>query len=188
MKKIDEQLVADFLAGDDESFEELVHRYLKPIYNFLYQFTQDRDSLDDLTQETFVKVWKNIQKFDQSKSFRVWIYAIAKNTAYDFLKKKKTIPFSSFEDEEGNNRLENVSEEKPLPDEILEKKDLEKDLEKKLQEIPGNYRLILLMRYKEDFSLQEIAEILKLPYNTVKSQHARALVALKKVIHPVKFF
>src|SRR5665647_1906978 len=107
MKKTDEQLVVDFLAGDDESFEELVHRYLKPIYNFLYQFTQDRDSLDDLTQETFVKAWKNIRKFDQDKSFRVWIYAIAKNTAYDFLKKKKTIPFSSFEDEAGNNMMEN---------------------------------------------------------------------------------
>ena len=68
------------------------------------------------------------------------------------------------------------------------RKDLEKDLEKKLQEIPDNYRIILLMKYKEDFSLQEIAEILKLPYNTVKSQHARALASLKKVIHPVKFF
>lgn len=187
MKKTDQQLVADFLAGDDESFEWLVNQYIKPIYNFLYQFTGDRDSLDDLTQTTFIKAWKNIRKFDQNKSFRVWIYAIAKNTAYDFLKKKKTIPFSSFEDESGNNRLENVSEEKPWPDEILERKYLEKDLEKKLQEIPDNYRIILVMRYKEDFSLQEISEILKLPYNTVKSQHARALASLKKVIHSEEY-
>ncbi len=83
----DKQLVQKFLDGSDEAFEELVGRYLKPIYNFLYQFTKDPDSLDDLTQETFIKVWRNIRKFDRSKNFRVWIYAIAKNKAYDFLKK-----------------------------------------------------------------------------------------------------
>lgn len=183
MNKTDQQLVDDFLRGNDESFEILVQQYLKPIYNFLYQFTQDRDSLDDLTQETFIKAWKGIEKFDKTKSFRIWLYVIAKNTAYDFLKKKKTIPFSSFEDEVGNNRLENISEEKPLPDEILARKDLEKDLEKVLQKISDNYRIILIMRYKDDFSLQEISEILKLPYNTVKSQHARALANLRKILN-----
>ena len=180
MEKDDKQLIAEFLDGSDEAFEQLVDRYLKPIYNFLYQFTKDRDSLEDLTQETFIKVWKNIRKFDRSKNFRVWIYAIAKNTAYDFLKKKKTVPFSFFEDADGQNRLERISEEKPLPDEILIKQDLEKELDKKLQEIPDAHRVILLMHYKEDFSLQEIAEILSVPYNTIKSQHARALVSLRR--------
>ena len=106
----DKQLIQKFLNGSDEAFEELVGRYLKPIYNFLYQFTRDADSLDDLTQETFIKVWKNIRKFDQSKTFRVWIYSIAKNTAYDFLKKKKTVPFSFFENFEGDNKLEKISD------------------------------------------------------------------------------
>lgn len=183
MEESDKQLLAEFLAGSDVAFEQLVQRYLKPIYNFLYRFTQDRDSLDDLTQETFVKAWKNLEKFDQTKNFKTWLYTIAKNTAYDFLKKKKTVPFSFFDQETGENRLENIPEENPLPDEILERKDLAKDLEKKLQEIPDNYRILLLMRYKDDFSLQEIAGILSLSYNTVKSQHVRALANLKKVIH-----
>ena len=175
----DKQLIQEFLNGSDEAFEQLVGRYLKPIYNFLYQFTKDRDSLDDLTQETFIKVWRNIKKFDQSKIFRVWIYAIAKNTAYDFLKKKKTLPFSLFEDEEGNNRLEKISEEKPWPDEILHRADLAQELNNKLDKLPDSYRIILLMRYKDDLSLQEISEILKVSYNTIKSQHNRALLKLK---------
>jgi len=180
MEKSDKQLLTEFLAGSDASFEQLVQRYLKPIYNFLYQFTKDKDTLDDLTQETFVKAWKNLEKFDRKKNFKTWLYTIAKNTAYDYLKKKKTVPFSFFENEAGNNHLENIPEENPLPDEIVFRKDLEKDLEKKLQALPDNYRILLMMRYKDDFSLQEIAEILNLPYNTVKSQHARALVNLKK--------
>lgn len=189
MEKEDKQLIAEFLDGSDEAFEELVNRHLQSIYNFLYQFTQDRDSLDDLTQETFIKVWKNIRKFDPEKNFRTWLFAIAKNTAYDFLKKKKTIPFSFFENSEGDSPLENISEENPLPDEILQRQDLEKELDQKLQELPDNYRIILLMRYKDDFSLQEIAEILNLSYNTVKSQHARALANLKKILqgfHPYR--
>jgi len=170
------------------AFEQLLQRYLKPIYNFLYQITRDSAALDDLTQETFIKVWKNIARFDQSKIFKVWIFAIAKNTAYDFLKKRKTIPFSFFENGEGNSFIENIAGGRfPLgqngdhaaPGDILEKLDLEKDIEEVLNKIPVHYRTILVMRYKEDFSLKEIAEILRKPYNTVKSQHQRALRALK---------
>jgi RNA polymerase sigma-70 factor (ECF subfamily) len=180
MQRDDKNLIIAFLNGLDESFEQLVNRYLKPIYNFLYQFTKDTDSLDDLTQETFIKVWKNIHKFDQSKNFRTWLYAIAKNTAYDFLKKKKTIPFSNFLDAEGDNKLEQTVEDGSSPEDVLMAQDLEKELGKKLQQLSDSHRLILLMRYKDDFSLQEISEILNLSYNTVKSQHTRALLALKK--------
>ena len=182
MEFTDEQLVLRFLEGDDGSLDILIGRYLKPIYNFLYRFTKDTDSLDDLTQETFIKVWKNIKRFDPDKKFKVWIYQIAKNTAYDFLKKKKTTPFSFFETEEGN-KLETVSEENPLPDEILERQDLEKELDAKLKQLSDQHRVILFMRYKDDFSLQEISEILKVPYNTVKSQHQRAIGALRRLFY-----
>ncbi len=179
MELSDKQLVENFLEGNDSAFPRLVKRYLKPVYNFLYQLAGDPSALDDLAQETFIKVWKNISRFDQSRSFKVWVFAIAKNTAYDYLKKKKTIPFSRFTDENGDNHLENIKEEKILPDELLEKEDFAKELEEKLKKIPEQYRIILLMHYKNDLALSEVAEILNLPYNTVKSQHQRALAALK---------
>ena len=102
------------------------------------------------------------------------------NAAYDYFKKKRTVPFSLFEDGDGNSRLENISEDKLLPDEILDKAQSVEALDEKLKKIPDRYRIILLMRYKDDLSLQEIAEILDLPYNTVKSQHQRALAKLKQ--------
>lgn len=176
----DNQLIENFLEGNQEAFEKLLSKHLKGVYNFLFQLTSDSSAVDDLAQVTFIKAWKNLEKFDKNKSFKAWIFTIAKNTAYDYFKKKKTIPFSNFIDEEGNNKLENISEGEILPDEILVRADSAKILEEKLEKIPAHYRIILTMRYKDDFSLQEIAQILEKPYNTIKSQHNRALLSLKK--------
>lgn len=178
----DSRLVEKFLNGNEEAFSQLVKKHLKPVYNFLYYFTRNQAELDDLTQIVFIKVWKNLQKFERKKKFKTWIFAIAKNTAYDYFKKKKTIPFANFLDEEGSNKLENISDESILPDEILNRKDIAKELEKKLAEIPEHYRIILTLHYKEDFSLSEIAEILGKPYNTIKSSHQRGLMKLKKLL------
>ena len=182
MIKEDRQLVENLLAGDDSVFEKLLKKYLKPVYNFLYQITNDRSALDDLTQATFIKVWKNLHRLDTSKSFKAWLFTIAKNTAYDYLKKKKTTPFSFFENTKGYNKLDEIEEDKILPDEILERKDMASELGEKLEEIPGQYKIILLMHYKEDLTLLEISEILGVPYNTIKSQQQRALLSLKKAI------
>lgn len=178
----DKEIIEDFLDGDECAFERLLDKYFKPVYNFLYQLIKDVSITDDMTQETFIKAWKNIKRFDREKNFKTWIFTIAKNTAYDYFKKKKTIPFSFFKDEEGNNKLENISENNILPDEMLERKDIAKELEKKLQEIPEKYRLILTLRYKDDFSLSEISQILDRPYNTIKSSHQRALKSLRDVM------
>lgn len=182
MELDDKQFVKNHLSGDGAAFSELVKRYLKPVYNFLYQLTRDSSILDDLTQISFIKAWQNIKKFDRNKNFKTWLFTIAKNTAYDYFKKKKTIPFSNFVDAEGNNKLENISNQDILPLELLEKADTAKKLENALAKIPDQYRIILLMRYKDDFSLQEISEILNLPYNTVKSQHQRGLKALRQIL------
>ncbi len=168
------------LEGDEFAFKKLLDKYLRPIYGFLYYLTGDATQIEDLAQETFVKAWKNLSKFDQSKNFKTWLFAIAKNTALDWLKKKKTTPFSFFSDEEGNNKLESIAEDSVLPGEILERKDAVREMENLLDRIPEKYRVILILHYKESFSLSEIAKILDKPYNTVKAYHARALSQLKK--------
>jgi RNA polymerase sigma-70 factor, ECF subfamily len=182
----DEQLVAKSLRGSDRAFELLLSRYLKPVYNFLYRLTRDLSMSDDLAQETFFKAWKNLRRFDQKKSFKTWLYTIARNTAYDYLRKKRPTPFAHFEDESGNSWIDNVADEDDLPNELLVKLEQEKEITEIINKIPPNYQLILLMRYKDDFSLGEIAQILRKPYNTIKSQHQRALRNLRKVIEDKK--
>ena len=180
MKNNERQIIEKYLSGEEAAFSELVKKYLKPIYNFIFRFVYDRDIAEDLTQETFVKVWKNLKKYDPDKKFKTWIFTIAKNTTFDYFKKKKEIPFSSFADEEGESWLENIEDENFLPDEILERKNIAEELDKILQKLPPHYRAILILYYKEEFSLHEIAEILGEPYNTVKSRHQRGLNKLKK--------
>jgi RNA polymerase sigma-70 factor (ECF subfamily) len=176
----DNKIISKILSGEI-AFSEIVKTYLKPVYNFIYRFVNDRDTAEDLTQETFVKAWRNLKRFDPEKKFKTWLFAIAKNTAFDFLKKKKSLPFSYFTDDEGENWLENVADDNFLPDEILERSDLAEEMEKILEKIPIHYRTILILHYKEDFSLHEIAEILGEPYNTIKGRHQRGLVRLKEL-------
>lgn len=183
MNTLENQIISKILDGDESSFSEIMGLYLKPIYNFLHRLVGDRDVAEDLTQETFVKAWKKLKRFDQKRSFKTWLFTIAKNTAFDWLKKKKEIPFSSFTDEEGESWLENVADENILPDEILERSDITEELDAILQKIPVHYRAILLLHYKEDFSLHEIAEILGEPYNTIKSRHQRGIARLKKAFN-----
>lgn len=186
MEQTDQQLIADFLAGDDASFELLVHKNLKPVYNFLFRLTGgDKALTDDLTQETWLKAWKNIQKFDREKNFKTWLFSIAKNSARDAWKKKKTLPFALFENSAGYNKLDEMAEDKLLPDEILTQVESAKELEEKLKKLSKKHELVLLLRYRDDLSLAEIANTLDLPYNTIKSQHKRALNELKKqFLHP----
>ncbi len=183
MNYSDQQLVASYLKGNEHSLEVLIKRYLKPIYSFVFRYTGNSQDAEDITQEVFVKAWRNLKKFNQNRSFKTWIFSIAKNTCIDFLKKKKTIPFSQFENEKRENILsEELFDKSPLPDEIFEKKDLVEILNKALESLPIKYRLVLFLRYNDHFTFKEIAEILGESINTIKSRHQRAIQLLKKIL------
>jgi RNA polymerase sigma-70 factor (ECF subfamily) len=140
----------------------------------------DQATAEDITQEVFIKVWKNIKKFDQNKSFRPWIFQIAKNTAIDFLRKKKTIPFSRFENEKGQNVLTNNIAEKPLN--LLENLSDKETLDEAMSNLSEKDRKIIKLRHNDGMSFREIAELLKESINTVKSRYRRVLANLKKNI------
>jgi hypothetical protein len=92
----DEQLARLAAADNVAALEELVARYLKPVYGFVRSFVYDADVADDITQEVFVKVWKHISRYDTEQPFRPWLYIIAKRTTFDFLKKKRPSLFLSW--------------------------------------------------------------------------------------------
>lgn len=183
MNHSDEQLVTDYLAGDEESLEILIKSYLRPICNFIYRYINNGQEAEDITQEVFVKVWRNLKKFDQSKSFKTWIFSIAKNTSIDWLKKKKTIPFSSFKNEEGEDLfVKTLADPAPLPNEIFERVNIADALNIAINQLSPKYRMVLLLRYNDHFNFREIAETLNEPLNTIKSRHRRALILLKKLL------
>lgn len=179
----DQILIENYFNGDQEAFETLMQSYLKPIYNFAYRYTGDAAGAEDIAQEVFVKVWRNLKKFDRTKSFKTWIFVIAKNTALDFLKKKKAVPFSAFNNEEGENIIiETLADPAPLPPELFARKELAQMLERAMSLLAPKYREVLLLRYFEHFTFQEIADVLHEPLDTVKSRCRRACIMLKKTV------
>lgn len=183
MDKSDEQLVSDYLKGDEVSLEFLIQRYLKPIYSFAYRYVGGGQDAEDVTQEVFVKVWRHIKRFDQNKSFKTWIFSITKNTAIDFLKKKKAIPFSEFEKEDGENVLiETLADPSPLPQELLERAGMARILDSAMEKLSPKYRMVLFLRYNDHFNFREIAESLGEPIHTITSRHRRALIKLKEIL------
>jgi RNA polymerase sigma-70 factor (ECF subfamily) len=182
MNKSDKQLVADFIIrGDNNAFELIVEHYLNPLFNFVYQMTGDTAASEDIVQEVFVKVWKNISSFDQEKKFSTWIFAIAKNAAFDWLKKKKAFSFSKFENEDGSNSLDYIEDGSVLyASELFQKIDNEKEVKILLDSLAPEHKMILLLNHKYGFSLIEIAEIMGHPSNTVKSKYHRTIIQLRK--------
>ncbi len=189
-EKRDKNLISQYLKGEEKALEILIQRYLKQVYGFAYRYAGNSQEAEDITQEVFVKVWRNLKKFDKQKSFKTWIFSIAKNTAIDFLKKsrsalggKKTIQFADFDNENGENTLaEKFADSSPLPNEVSELKDLTRVFAKAVNKLLPKYRKVLFLRHSDDLTFREIAEQTGEPLNTVKSRHRRGLVMLKKLL------
>ncbi len=179
----DEQLITKFLMGDREALEILIKRYLKPIYSFSFRFVGNSQEAEDITQEVFVKVWRNLKKFNKDKSFKTWIFTIAKNTSIDFLKKKKAIPFSEFENEEGENKLiETLADSMPLPDKLFERASIGEMLNRAMEKLSPKYRMVLFLRCNDHFTFREIANILGESIDTIKTRHRRGIAILRKIL------
>lgn len=183
MDRSDRQLIAAYLDGKRQSLDVLVARYFKQIYGFAVRWVDSAEDAEDITQETFVKAWRHLKRFDTERNFKTWLFAIARNTARDFVKKKKAAPFSAFETDEGENiLLETLADSAPLPDEMLERKDMGAMIKKMLKDLSPKQRHGLALRFDDDLTFRAIADILAEPLHTVKSRNRRALAMLRKIL------
>lgn len=184
----DEEIIEQYKNGNKEIFNILTDRYISSMYNFIYRFS-NRNDIEDIIQEIFIKVWKNINGFDSSKaSFKTWLFTIAKNTATDFSRKKKHILFSDIGDDENDDGKitpfeATIPAEEPLPDILLERMENSQLLNKVLEKIRPEYRIVLVLHYQEEMTFEEIGRVLEKPLNTVKSQHRRALAELRNMLN-----
>ncbi len=174
----DEKLVEKYLAGDEGALNELVRRYAGHIYNFIYQYVRSPQEAEDLTQDTFLKIWRNLGKFDVQRRFKVWAFQIARNTVFDFLRKKKAQLLTDLGDEESGEY--DVPDTAPLPDELFEQNETARAARGIIEGLPPMYQAVLSMYYLNDMNFREIAEALGEPLDTVKARHRRAVLRLKK--------
>lgn len=176
----DERLIKEYFKGDKEALEILVKKYLKPVYSFIRYLVGDDFGAEDITQEVFVRAWKNLKKFDTKKNFKNWIFSIAKNAAVDYLRKKKAVPFSAFDNDDGSNMIaETLADSAPLPDETTEQADTAHLLRVAMKNLSENYRAVLYLKYYSCLTFKKISELTGVPLHTAKSRHRRALAALR---------
>ena len=170
------------MAGDSQALELLIQRYLPAIFNFVFGYLKNRDEAEEVTQEVFVKVWKNLSAFRPGLKFKPWLYAIAKNGALDRLKKKRPLTFSELERLENYSVAETLADTAPSALATLGQAENFEMLQLALEGLPQNYRATLDLRYNQDLKFREIAELLKQPLDTVKTWHRRGLRQLKKLL------
>ncbi|MFA6524579.1 MAG: sigma-70 family RNA polymerase sigma factor [Candidatus Paceibacterota bacterium] len=179
----DNELIELYKNGNDEAFKKLIEKYSSSIYNFTYHIT-GKNNASDIVQEVFIKVWKNINRFNPSKSsFKTWIFIIAKNSITDFLRKKKQLNFSDIKNYNDDYSFsENIADENLLPDQMLQKLQDSEFLNNLLEKLSLQYKTILILHYQEEMTFDEIGKTLSKPTNTIKSYHRRAILELRNMI------
>jgi RNA polymerase sigma-70 factor (ECF subfamily) len=194
MEKTDLQLIEEctystnYQKNGRDSFNILVKRHVNSVYLFIFKLIGNKEDAEDITQETFIKVWQKLSKFDMNKNFKTWLFSIAKNTAIDKLRKKRSINFTSLDTDEtevldgGSNFESNLADTEPLPDEIFAKKESTDALLKALAQLSDNQKLIIHLHITEDLTYEEISEIIGSPMNTVKGQFRRSILKLKNIL------
>lgn len=183
MIEIDEkQCIKKAAQGDATAFEELLVRYQGQVYNLCLRMTANAEDAADLTQEAFVKVWKNLDTFQFDAAFSTWLYRLASNCCLDFLRSRKRRPTVSLtmETDEEDEQTAELPDDSPTPEEAAIVREERETLYLAMQSIDDEQRQILTLRVVNDLSYSDIARVLGIREGTVKSRLSRARESLRK--------
>lgn len=179
----DVQLIEKYLSGDVSSFNTLVWRWQKPLFNFIYRYIGDFELAKDVTQKTFIRIYKNLCNLKEHNKFSSWIYQIAANLCKDELKRLRKNNSISIDYIMENNNYNLIEASTTQPDDELNQDQVGKLIRQALQMIPEEQRVVIIMKEYQGLKFAEIADILDEPLNTVKSRMYYGLNALRKVFN-----
>src|SRR5713226_9327601 len=172
----DRELVRRAQREDKEAFEELVRRHQHRVFAVAGGILRRREDVEDIAQQVFLKAYFALKRFDQRAAFSTWLYKITVNECWDLLRKKKVRPLvyeSDLSEEQARQVITSGEKENPGPD-ISEKLVAREHVERLLEGLDERDRLMLILKEVEGFSIEEIAEVMKLNGNTVKVRLFRA--------------
>jgi RNA polymerase sigma-70 factor (ECF subfamily) len=187
----DSQLVEEALGGNQLSFQLLIERYQDRIFTLARHYTKSAVEIEDIVQDTFLKVYRRLETFQRQSSFSTWLYRIAVNTALDFLKRAGRSPVRAVEDPELSaapvRALAGSGVGVASPDASLRHEEIARITQEILAELPEIFRTVLVLREFEDLSYQEMADVLGISIGTVESRLFRARARFKDAmlrLHP----
>ena len=164
--------------GSDEAFTQIVETYQKPVYNLCYRMLGESTVAEDAAQETFLRAYQNLHRYDISRAFGTWILSIAAHYCIDLLRKKKFKMFSMDAENDDGMTFELPDASAPDPEAESVKRELHARLHRLLKDLDDTDRAAVIMRYWHDFSEKEIAQSLDLTVSAVKSRLHRSRRAL----------
>jgi RNA polymerase sigma-70 factor, ECF subfamily len=172
----DEELLARYRTGDKSSFAQLVERYERELFHFLVRFLGDRAAAEDVFQEAFLQVHQSADQFDPQRRFRPWLFTIAANKARDLMRSQARRPTNPLQasispgDDDSGEFIDLMQSAAPMPDEPMERRELQQQVHKTVMNMPEHLREILLLSYFHQFPYKQISDILSIPLGTVKSR------------------
>jgi RNA polymerase sigma factor (sigma-70 family) len=178
----DSALIKRALGGDQRAFLKLRQKYYDAIFKLINRMVRNREEVEDLTQEAFIKAFTSLAGFDEEYAFSTWLYKIASNNSIDYIRKKKLQTFSidkPIESDDSDYSFE-LPDTELKPDQELIAAQRKKMLEEAMNSLPPKYRQVIMMRHVDEREYQEIAKALKLPLGTVKAHIFRARELLYK--------
>ncbi len=175
------EVSGDILAlqkGDPEAFASLLGRYQNRLYRYLLRWVHEPASAEDLFQLTWMRILQHIRGFDERRNFEAWLFAVARNVAIDYLRRRRP---ASLEEPVGDDLTLSaaLASGDPGPLEQVLRSEKLGLVRKALESQPPVYREILSLRFEEEMKLEQIAEVLSVPLGTVKTRLARALERLR---------
>jgi RNA polymerase sigma-70 factor, ECF subfamily len=182
----DRDLVRRAAAGNEKAYRLLLARYQRPVFSLIYRMVRNRETAEDLAQETFVKVFNQIDRYDPKYKFSSWIFKIANNLTIDHLRKREVdtvsmhgSAYAETDDEESASRIVAVSEAE-TPEEEFEARELGGHIEEAIGSLRAEYRTAVILRHVEGRPYDDIAEIMDVPLGTVKTYIHRARAELRE--------
>jgi RNA polymerase sigma-70 factor, ECF subfamily len=168
--------------GDQNAYAEIVEIYKNKVYQLCYRMLGNRHEAEDVAQEAFIRAYVNIHTYNLNMKFSSWLYRIATNLSIDRLRKKKPDFYLDAEvsGTDGLTMYSQLAATEASPEDTLESLELQETVQKAILKLPEKYRSVIVLKYIEELSLQEISEILDLPVGTVKTRIHRGREALRK--------
>ena len=159
----DQQLVARCKKGDEQAFEEMVHKYQQTVLNLVFHHLGHRSDVEDIAQKIFIKVYLSLERFDNKRPFFPWLYRIVLNQCYDELRhvrrqRVRTFTDLSMDDVDTVERL--ISQSEPAPQPEGDRQEMYSLLYKLLDQLPDKQRTAVIMRDLEEVSYGHMAEVL----------------------------
>ncbi len=185
----DSVLAQHYLAGDQQAFEVLVQRYSRPLFTFICRFLGEYDAASDILQQVMLQLYLSLPKLRTGEPLKAWLYQVARNRCLDELRRKRAMHFSELEkeiDEEEQSLVEIMQDRSPLPEEVVERRDVQEILLKAIRALPPKFRAVVLLRYAAQLSYAEIGRVLHMPEATAKTYFQRAKPLLKVGLGPLR--